>query len=126
MIELAFRKIPFQHIHDFSGAYKSLLREAQKGITPEEVRTRKRNEFSFDGFYYALLDKNRDFLSGILEESFEEFQDWVRPQELRQSFQKMLFGGYSNSEVKLSRLISYLIWRKHFMSYYQTERNALP
>jgi len=126
MIELAFRKIPFQHIHDFSGAYKSLLREAQKGITPEEVRTRKRNEFSFDGFYYALLDKNRDFLSGILEESLEEFQDWVRPQELRQSLQKMLFGGYSNSEVKLSRLISYLIWRKHFMSYYQTERNALP
>lgn len=123
MIELAFRHIPYQHIHDFKGSYKSLLREAQKGITPEEVRTRKRNEFSFDGFYYALLQKNQDFLRNLLEESLSEFRNWIRPQELRQSFEKMLFGGYSNSEVKLSRLISYLIWRKHFVSYYNSQRS---
>lgn len=114
MIEFAFRKVPFYLIHDFINPYKHLLREAQKGITPESVRTRKKDEFSFDGYFYHLLKTNEDFLRELLEEALAEYPDLIQSDALWKSFEAMLFGSYSNSEVKLARLISYLVWKRNF------------
>ena len=114
MIEFGFRKVPFSLIHDFTNPYKHLLREAQRGITPEVVRTRKKDEFSFDGFFYHLLKHNEDFLRELLEEAIVDYPDLIHREALWRSFEAMLFGSYSNSEVKLARFISYLVWKRNF------------
>jgi hypothetical protein len=118
VIEYVMRQIPTLKIHDFSTPYKNLLREAQKGITPEEVRLRKRDEFSFDGYYYSLLKKNSEILRNILEEGINESSNWIEPSTLRRSFESMCFGSFTNSEVTLSRFLSYFIWKKNFLRHF--------
>lgn len=117
VIEFSLRQIPTLVIHDFATPYKNILREAQKEITPEEVRLRKKDEFSFDGYYYSFLKRNEAYLSQLIEEIIQENLEWIDATELRQSFQAMLFGLFSNSEVKLARLISYFIWKKNFLAH---------
>lgn len=117
VIDFVHRCIPTLAVHDFTHPYKHVLREAQTGITPEEVRLRKKDEFSFDGYYYSFLKKNEAFLSSLIEDIIAENSEWIDPIELRRSFQAMLFGLYSNSEVKLARLISYFIWKRNFLAH---------
>ncbi|NBX76479.1 MAG: hypothetical protein EBQ92_07985 [Proteobacteria bacterium] len=114
MIDFAFKNIPYHLIHDFSHPYKHLVREAMRGITPESVRTRKRDEFSFDGYFFSFLKTNEDFLRELVENAGKEFSDWIDRKALAQSLESLFFGLATNSEIKLSRLISYLVWRKNF------------
>jgi len=122
MIDFVYNEIPYGLIHDFSRPYKNLLREAMKGITPETVRNRKRDEFSFDGYFFSFLKTNEDFLRGLIEEASREFSGWVDRKAIFQSFESMLFGVATNSEIKLSRLMSYLVWKRNFNHYSQLHR----
>jgi hypothetical protein len=122
MIDFVYNEIPYGLIHDFSRPYKNLLREAMKGITPETVRNRKRDEFSFDGYFFSFLKTNEDFLRGLIEEASREFSAWVDRKAIFQSFESMLFGVATNSEIKLSRLMSYLVWKRNFNHYSQLQR----
>jgi len=115
LIEFAFTQLPFSLIHDFDSPYKNLLREAMKGITPEKVRNRSQDEFSFDGYYYRFLQINEGFFRQLLEEALPQNNSWVDPVLFRKSFESMLFGGYSQSEVAVSRFISYLFWKRQFL-----------
>lgn len=117
MIDFVFREVPWHAIHDFKSLYKQLLREAQKGIVPDEVRLRPHNDFSFDGYYYSLLGQNRRFLYDLLMNATVEFSDWIDAKKIAVSFEKMMLGSNGNSENTLARLLSYLIWRRQFSGY---------
>lgn len=122
LIDFVFSQVPFSFIHDFKTPYKLLLRQAMQGITPEEVRIRPKDEFSFDGYFFSVLKANELYLRELFEEAIQEFPNWIEPRALRRSFESMLFGVFSNSEVKLSRLMSYLIWRHQFKGFLKKER----
>lgn len=117
LIEFVFSKVPFHFIHDYQAPYKNLLRLAMTGITPEKVRNRPQDEFSFDGYYYRFLQKNEAFLRELVEEALPEQGDWIDAPLFRKSFESMLFGGYSQSEIAVSRLISYLVWKRQFLNF---------
>ncbi|NDG26011.1 MAG: asparagine synthetase B family protein, partial [Proteobacteria bacterium] len=119
MIDFVYTQIPFQFIHDFSRPYKNLLRQAMLNITPEEVRNRKRDEFSFDGYFFSVLKANEELLRDFLRSACDDFSDWIDRRGIFRSFESMLFGVFSNSETKLARLLSYLVWKHHF-------KNTLP
>ena len=122
MIDFVYNETPYGVIHDFSRPYKNLLREAMKGITPETVRNRKRDEFSFDGYFFSFLKTNEAFLRGLIEEASREFSGWIDRKAINQSFESMLFGVSTNSEIKLARLMSYLVWKRTFNHYLQLQR----
>ncbi|MFM8269487.1 MAG: asparagine synthase-related protein [Pseudomonadota bacterium] len=124
MIEFVSKEVPYHFIHDFKNPYKHLLREAMRGITPEEVRTRKKDEFSFDGYFFSVLKTNQDFLRSLLEEAARSYPDWIDSKSLLDSFESMLFGMSSNSESKLIRLMSYLIWKRNFTFYLKQTRGT--
>lgn len=117
LIEFAFSQIPFHLIHDYQAPYKNLLRQSMSGIVPEKVRNRPQDEFSFDGYYYRFLQRNEGFLRELVEEALPEHAEWIDPELFRKSFESMLFGGYSQSEVAVSRFISYLVWKRQFMRF---------
>jgi len=117
IIDFAFKKVRFSFIHDFKSPYKQFLRESMRGIVPEKVRTRPQDEFSFDGYYYRFLKKNEAFLRNLVEEALPENEDWIEPQLFRKAFESMLFGGYTQSEVAISRFLSYLVWKRLFCYY---------
>lgn len=118
MLDVAHAKIPFSQIHDFKNTYKHLLRLAMQGVVPETVRTRKRDEFSFDGYFFALLKHNKEFLYSLLDSIIKENPDWIDRRSAEKSFELLFFGGSSNSEVKLTRLLAYSYWKRNFL--YQT------
>ena len=115
MLDLVHKQIPFEHIHDFKNPYKNILRLAMTGIVPETVRTRRRDEFSFDGYFFSLFNFNRDFLESLLDDTLKDHQDWIDKHLVRKSFQLLFFGGSSNSEVKLTRLLAYSYWKRNFL-----------
>jgi hypothetical protein len=86
-------------------------------IVPEKVRNRPQDEFSFDGYYYRFLQRNEGFLRELVEEALPEHAEWIDPRLFRKSFESMLFGGYSQSEVAVSRFISYLVWKRQFLRF---------
>lgn len=120
MMDFVYHHISWKSIHDFKNPYKQLLREAQRGIVPEDVRLRPFNDFSFDGYYYSFLRTNRDFLYTLLTEAAKEFPGWIDVKEALLSFEKMMMGCYGNSENTLSRLLAYLVWRKTFETHLKT------
>lgn len=121
LIELAFSQIPFSLIHDFVNPYKHLLRQAQKGITPEAVRNRRRDEFSFDGYFYETLKHNQSFLEFCLEEAIQDYPDLIHGPSARAALQAMFFGANGNTQNKLLRLFSYLIWKKNMGQYFSEQ-----
>jgi len=116
MVDLVYRKIPFAQIHDFKNPYKNILRLAMTGIVPETVRNRKRDEFSFDGYFFALFNNNKDFLYSLLDSIIEEHSDWIDERRAKKSFELLFFGGSSNSEIKMTRLLAYSYWKRNFLA----------
>ena len=112
VIEFALSGVSWHLIHDWSNPAKHLLRLAQKGTVPEEVRTRKKNEFFFDGIFSSMLRQNRNYLRELLS-SAGEF-DGLRHRELGSAFELLFFGKRSNSAQALCRLLAYLLWIRDF------------
>ena len=109
-------------MHDWKSPYKNLLREAQRGLLPEKVRNREKNEFYFDGFLGALLRDNRDMLYDLLSAPDLPLDVNLSKESFLTSLEELIMGVTSNSTMKLLVLISYLTWWRDF----QKESFPLP
>ena len=122
VIEYTLRDVSWDLVHDWKSPYKNLLREAQRGILPEKVRNREKNEFYFDGFLGALLRDNRNMLYDLLSAPDLPIDVSLSKKNLLTSLEELIMGVTSNSTMKLLVLIAYLTWWRDF----QKESLPLP
>lgn len=99
-------------VHDFSGRYKELLRDAQKGIVPESLRNRRNDTFVFNSFQMNYLDAGRDYFEDLLEEADPA---WVDRAGARQALQQLSFGMASIATRSVTSLLGYLQWKRAFL-----------
>lgn len=116
LIDYVYRNVSWHLIHDWTKPYKYLLREAQKGVLPEFVRTRKNNEFSTDGFFHKVLMSNKSALRQVLVELCDEFPNSLDKDAVMKDFERLMFGVADLSVQRLLRLTSYALWMKNFRS----------
>lgn len=114
LIASSFKEISWHLIHDWKNLYKQTLREAQKGMLPEPLRLRRRDDFSFDGFFLRLLRRNKDHLysaalthSSILGAKFNR-------REFETVFEQNIFGVQTIQTQKLNRYLAYALWAENF------------
>jgi asparagine synthase (glutamine-hydrolysing) len=113
LTDFVYREVSWHHIFDWDHVYKHLLREAQRGIVPETVRLRPRDGFSFDGFFYGLLRKHRDFFEELLRGTDVD-GDLIDRDELLGAFAQLVLGANTRAAYRVSALISYLLWWRDF------------
>jgi asparagine synthase (glutamine-hydrolysing) len=113
LIDFVYDEVSALLVHDFEGRYKELLREAQKGIVPEDLRARKNDMFVFNSFLTDYLAKGRDELVSLLDEIPDGFVD---PRGVRQAFEELRFGVMNSSTRSLIALFGYLTWRRAFLA----------
>lgn len=99
-------------VHDFSGRYKELLREAQKGIVPENLRNRQNDTFVFNSFQMAYIDASKERFEALLDGVDE---NWIDPGAARLALQQLSFGMASSSTRAVTALLGYLQWRRSFL-----------
>lgn len=114
LIEASYNDISWHLIHDWSTLYKQALRESQVGILPEPLRLRKKDDFSFDGFYLRFLRKNRDALYAIALQSKHLLEPHFDLRSFDNAFEQTVFGVQNMQTLKLNRFLAYAIWAKNF------------
>lgn len=114
LLRFVTSQVSWHLIHDYGRPYKNLLREAQKGTVPEKVRTRKKNEFNFNGYLSQMLRTNRPYLIGLLNGIEETGLDIFAKEHLAGAFNELMFGKTSTSARKIIFLLGYLIWLRDF------------
>lgn len=92
----------------------SIIREAQRGLVPEEVRTRPKNEFFFDGFLERFLTDNRAYLRELVSQCDLPFRELILVPEAQLALGELFFGINNTSTAKLWALIAYLCWWRDF------------
>jgi hypothetical protein len=114
LIESSFKEISWHLIHDWKSLYKQTLREAQKGLLPEPLRLRRRDDFSFDGFFLRLLRRNKDFLYQVALKHQEILGANFNRNEFDTAFDQNVFGVQTIQTQKLNRYLAYAIWAENF------------
>lgn len=115
LITASFKDMSWHLIHDWSVLYKQALREAQKGILPEDLRLRKRDDFSFDGFFLRFLRKNRDDLYELARQTSPLLEDHFDLNQFDETFEQNVFGVQNIQTQKLNRFLAYGVWARQFM-----------
>ena len=116
IIRASFNDISWHLIHDWTSLYKQTLREAQKGILPEDLRLRKRDDFSFDGFFLRFLRKNRDALYELALGSSPLLEEHFDLKQFDETFEQNVFGVQNIQTQKLNRFLAYAVWARNFMA----------
>jgi hypothetical protein len=114
LIESSFQDISWHLIHDWKNLYKQTLREAQKGLLPEPLRLRRRDDFSFDGFFLRLLRRNKDFLYQVAQKHQEILGANFNRGEFDTAFEQNVFGVQTIQTQKLNRFLAYALWAENF------------
>ena len=114
LIEYLTKEVSWHLVHDWENPYKNLLREVQRGLIPESVRTREKNEFSFEGFLVKLLRDNEAFLRGFLGDLAIPHREVIDRPKMHKALDELFFGLATNSSRKIVRLISYALWWRDF------------
>lgn len=114
LIESSFKEISWHLIHDWKNLYKQTLREAQKGLLPEPLRLRRRDDFSFDGFFLRVLRHNKDVLYQVALSHCEILGSNFNRGEFDTAFEQNVFGVQTIQTQKLNRLLAYAVWAENF------------
>lgn len=114
LITATFKDISWHLIHDWNSLYKQTLREAQIGILPEELRLRKRDDFSFDGFFLRFLRKNRGPLFEMALEASPLLESYFDKEQFENTFEQNIFGVQTIQTQKLNRFLGFAVWAKNF------------
>jgi len=114
LIKSSFRDISWHLIHDWKSLYKQVLREAQRNILPEELRLRKRDDFSFDGFFLRFLRKNRDILYELALDCAPLLGKHFDQNQFEVTFEQNVFGVQNIETQKLNRFLAYAVWARNF------------
>lgn len=99
-------------VHDFGGRYKELLRDAQKGIVPENLRARQNDTFVFNSFQMSYVDAAKQRFADLLD---DVDGDWIDVKAVRLALQQLSFGVTSSSTRSAMALMGYLQWRRSFL-----------
>lgn len=109
-------------VHDFGGRYKELLREAQKGVVPENLRSRKNDTFVFNSFQMAYIDASKDRFHDLLNGVDDA---WIDTKAARLALQQLSFGMASSSTRSVTALLGYLQWRRTFLDRCRASEDAI-
>jgi len=112
LLDFVYNHISALLVHDFGGRYKELLRDAQKGIVPENLRARQNDTFVFNSFQMNYVDAARERFAGLLGETDES---WIDIKAARRALQQLSFGVASSSTRSVMALMGYLQWRRSFL-----------
>ncbi|MBN8964542.1 MAG: asparagine synthase, partial [Rhizobiales bacterium] len=112
LLDYVYDKINALLIHDFGARYKELLREAQKGIVPEDLRGRQNDTFVFNSFQMKYIDASRERFESLLDDADD---GWIDVAGARQALQQLSFGMASSSTRSVTALLGYLQWRESFL-----------
>lgn len=114
LISASFKDISWHLIHDWKSLYKQTLREAQSGIMPEDLRLRKRDDFSFDGFFLRFLRKNRGPLYQMALETSKLLDGHFDAEQFETTFEQNIFGVQTIETQKLNRFLAAAVWNHGF------------
>lgn len=112
LLDYVYDNVSALLVHDFGGRYKELLRDAQKGIVPENLRARQNDTFVFNSFQMSYVDAAKERFADLLDE-FDE--DWIDVGAVRRALQQLSFGVASSSTRSAMALMGYLQWRRSFL-----------
>jgi asparagine synthase (glutamine-hydrolysing) len=112
LLDYVYDQISALLIHDFSGRYKELMREAQKGIVPDNLRNRRNDTFVFNSFQMAYIDASKDRFNDLMDEVEDT---WIDVKGARLALQQLSFGMASSSTRSVTALLGYLQWRQTFL-----------
>jgi len=118
LLDYVYDDISALLIHDFSGRYKELLREAQKGVVPDNLRNRQNDTFVFNSFQMTYIDASKERFAALLDEADA---GWIDGNAARLALQQLSFGMASSSTRSVMALLGYLQWRRCFL-----DRFAIP
>lgn len=111
LLDFTYGQVSALLVHDFGGRYKELLRKAQKGIVPENLRNRQNDTFVFNSFQMAYIDASKERLDDLFRDAEET---WIDVKAARLALQQLSFGMASSSTRSVTALLGYLQWRRSF------------
>jgi len=114
LIEYVTNGVSRHLVYDWKNPYKNLLREAMRGLVPEFVRMREKNDFSFEGFRSKMLRDNEVFLRQFLGDLNIPQRDHIDRQKMMVALDEVFFGVSTDSTRKLLALLSYALWWRDF------------
>ena len=123
LIDFMYDKVSALLVHDFQGRYKELLREAQKGIVPESLRSRTNDTFVFNSFQLGYVNQARDFFHSLLEDCPA---GWVDKKLVQVALEELAFGLMTSSTRSLVALMGYLTWQLSFQRHLRAHRQSVP
>ncbi|MBK6694881.1 MAG: asparagine synthase [Myxococcales bacterium] len=133
LMDYVYGEISVHLVHDFRGRYKELLRVAQEGIVPEELRNRAHDTFVFDSFRSDFLKKNHAAFVDLMASS-DALRDqgtapwvdgpWVDRRGLAESFEQLTFGVQTSATRAVLTLLGYLVWWRDFQVAVKRSRGA--
>jgi asparagine synthase (glutamine-hydrolysing) len=113
LLDFVYGEVSALLVHDFRGRYKELLREAQRGVVPEDLRARKNDMFVFNAFLGDYLRQGRDELVAMLDEIPDGFVDRAGA---RRAFEELSFGLMTSSTRSMVALLGYQTWKRGFLA----------
>ena len=123
LLDFMYENVSALLVHDFNGRYKELLRECQKGIVPENLRSRRSDTFVFNSFQLDYFRSSRALSEELLRSVPD---DWISIPDARRALDELEFGLTSSSTRSVVALIGYLRWRRVFMTCARAFRTSLP
>jgi asparagine synthase (glutamine-hydrolysing) len=121
LLDYVYDNVSAKLVHDFSGRYKELLRDAQKGIVPESLRNRQNDTFVFNSFQLSYVDAQRERFEQLLNEADGS---WIDRRGAREALQQLSFGMTSSSTRSVLALMGYLQWKESFLHHCASDEIA--
>jgi len=112
LLDYVYDHISALLVHDFGGRYKELLRDAQRGVVPDNLRNRQNDTFVFNSFQMNYVDAAKERFTGLLDEVDDA---WIDVKAARHALQQLSFGIASSSTRSVMALMGYLQWRRSFL-----------
>lgn len=121
LLDYIYDQVSARLVHDFGGRYKELLRDAQKGIVPDDLRNRQNDTFVFNSFQMDYVHASRDRFEGLLDQVEDA---WIDAKAARRALEQLSFGVATSSTRSVVALLGYLQWRQSFLRRAETDGAA--
>lgn len=113
LLDYVYDQVSALLVHDFGGRYKELLRDAQKGIVPDNLRNRQNDTFVFNSFQMDYVRASRERFEVLLDQADDA---WIDTKAARRAVEQLSFGVATSSTRSVVALLGYLQWRRSFLA----------
>jgi asparagine synthase (glutamine-hydrolysing) len=114
LLDFVYNEVSALLVHDFEGRYKELLRECQKGVVPESLRSRQNDTFVFNSFQLTYVNRAREYFASLLKAAPD---GWVDHRAANYALEQLSFGITTSSTRSVMALMGYLSWRRAFIGH---------